>query len=408
MFATTPSPEQGLIRSAQDETPGDEPPPDIAALALQFAESLELPIVLDQVARQLATLFSCVCQVRFTPAQRPADARSVVADPHTQPSASSGTGGDASAATLLTRLGSPGATLLFVPLIARGRRIGMIDLVLPASDDTHVQCDQALLRLLARSAALAIDTADQVARLQSPTGSSAPAEPGADLDLALALITHDLRNSLAVLRSSLQLLGRLIGDAQEPDRNQVMRIVTHAEAAAGQLEVQIQALAPEAITRPPPSDTPVAFVDLVRAARLMANFYQQTTARHQISVTTLVPELLGPWSRLQLERMLGNLLLNAIKYSAPGGAIRVSVGREDDTRGSWATLSVQNDGIGIPPAELGRLTRAGRHTSNADAISGAGFGLTSVREVVAQCGGTFAIESKVGGSTTILIRLPLE
>lgn len=231
---------------------------------------------------------------------------------------------------------------------------------------------------------------------------------GADLSLALPLIAHDLRGSLTMVRTSLQLLGRMARSAQELDRDRVARLVEQAEVAVGQLERQISALAPEPAPPRPPSEPPAPGVDLVRAVQLLAHFYQQTTARHEIIVTAVVPALPGPWSRLQLERVLGNLLDNAIKYSPSGGTIRVRVDCEEEASGRWATLCVQNHGIGIPAADLAQLAQAGYRASNVGAIPGTGLGLASVHEVVAQCGGTFAIESEVGGSTTVEIRLPVE
>ncbi|NTU79325.1 MAG: HAMP domain-containing histidine kinase [Chloroflexales bacterium] len=426
MIATTPSveldPQHGALGC-------DERLHEIAALALQFAESLELPAVLDQVARQVATLFGGACQVHFTPAHRPADARCAVADPRPQPSARNGVEGDEPFTALLAWPGAPGqpiadgqspgpwattgqeegggAALLLAPLIARGRRIGQLAVVLSAPREAPMRCDEGLLGALAPYAALAIDTADQFTRLQPAAGAGSVATPGGDAGPLLAFIAHDLRSPLATLRSSLQLLGRMARGAEELDRSRVVRLADLAEVAVGQLERQISALTPSPATRPPLDEPPSSPIDLVKIARLMANFHQQTTGRHQLTVCAEVPELLGPWSRPHLERLLGNLLINGIKYSPAGGEIRVTVGREEDALGSWATLSVQNHGIGIPTPDLPHITRAGYRASNVGAIPGTGFGLASVHEVVAQCGGTFAIQCEVGGSTSVRIRLPL-
>jgi len=408
---------------------------DLATLTLQIGESLDLPMVLNQVAQQVALLFGGVCQVRFAPAHRPSDARCVIADlnPETRSAAGDRSGAGEPITALLIRLdhagsqaeadraradlrigvgqlgetATQGAALLFAPLIARGRHIGMIDVVIPAPDDVSVRHDQCLLRTVAAQAALAIDTADQFSRLRPPSSANADKLIDDDLSLILPMVAHDLRGPITALRSSIQMLARMASGAYELDRARITRLTELAEAAVGQLERQVDTLSPASPMLPIRPEPSAARVDIIEVAQMMASFYQQTTDKHQITVTSDVADLAGAWVQTHLDRVLSNLLINGIKYSPAGGEIHIHISREEDALGNWATLSVRNHGLGIPAADLLKLAQAGQRASNVGAIPGSGFGLASVREVVEQCGGTLAIQSVVGGCTTVLIRLPL-
>ena len=73
----------------------------------------------------------------------------------------------------------------------------------------------------------------------------------------------------------------------------------------------------------------------------------------------------------------------------------------------WAVLVVQDNGIGIPPAELDRVFEPYYRASNtAGTVSGSGIGLAGTRHIVEQHGGEITVESEVG-DTTFTVRLPL-
>ena len=114
------------------------------------------------------------------------------------------------------------------------------------------------------------------------------------------------------------------------------------------------------------------------------------------------PPLTGDASRLQ--QVLDNILRNAIKFSAPGDVVRVSATRRDDC---WV-VEVADSGIGIPAAELGRITRGFQRGTNAISagIPGSGPGLAVCSEVVELHGGTVAIESILEVGTTVRVSLP--
>ncbi len=109
--------------------------------------------------------------------------------------------------------------------------------------------------------------------------------------------------------------------------------------------------------------------------------------------------------RAQLERALINLGSNAVKFTPEGGTVTVATHQD----GEEAVVTVTDTGIGIPAADVERLSERFFRASNATAkaIPGTGLGLAIVRTIVEGHGGQFGIESREGQGTTACIRLPL-
>jgi signal transduction histidine kinase len=101
----------------------------------------------------------------------------------------------------------------------------------------------------------------------------------------------------------------------------------------------------------------------------------------------------------RLKQALFNLISNAIKFTPPGGAIRI----EAERRESELLLTVADSGIGIPQSDQARMfEKFERGTPR----SGAGLGLSLVKSLIELHGGTVTIDSAAGRGTTITCRLP--
>ncbi len=106
--------------------------------------------------------------------------------------------------------------------------------------------------------------------------------------------------------------------------------------------------------------------------------------------------------RRRLERVVQNVVGNAIKYSPGGALVRVSV----DGDAEWATITVRDQGVGVPADELPRLFTRFYRASTSKGIAGTGIGLAGSRTIVEQHGGHIGIASVVGEGTTVTVSLP--
>ncbi len=110
--------------------------------------------------------------------------------------------------------------------------------------------------------------------------------------------------------------------------------------------------------------------------------------------------------RDKLEKIILNLLFNAIKFTPPGGRVTVAARREEDTM----ILEVSDTGIGIAADKLrhvfDRFWQA--DTSSQRKHQGAGIGLALVKDLVEAHGGKVEVQSTEGSGTTMRVRLPLQ
>lgn len=106
-----------------------------------------------------------------------------------------------------------------------------------------------------------------------------------------------------------------------------------------------------------------------------------------------------------VDRILNNLVSNAIKYTPSGGSVTVTLRRA----GGYAHLKVVDTGIGIPEDSLPRLFEEFYRAPNAKAQvkEGTGLELAITKSLVTRYGGRVGVESKIGEGTTFAVILPV-
>jgi signal transduction histidine kinase len=294
---------------------------------------------------------------------------------------------------VLRELGAPSG--IIAPLIAHDRILGALSLAsvrgycesdLVLADEFASRCAQAIEHALRyRLATEAIDVRDTF----------------------VATISHDLKNPLATIGGQAQLLKRLVASPQSADGiEKLLSGIRRIESTVDRMSRMIDGLLD--VTRLELGDRlelDLAPMDLFEIATRIAAEHQERTARHRIQVAGETV-LMGKWDLARMERVLDNLVGNAVKYSPGGGVITVICVREVDEAGEWAILSVRDHGVGIPPADLGRVFERFHRAGNVGAISGTGIGLAMIRDVVSLHGGTITVESSEGQGSTFTIRLP--
>jgi signal transduction histidine kinase len=106
--------------------------------------------------------------------------------------------------------------------------------------------------------------------------------------------------------------------------------------------------------------------------------------------------------RVRLERVMHNVVGNALKYSADCTAVRVEVSQDD----AWVTVTVRDRGVGIPADDLPHVFTLFYRASTAVGVPGRGIGLAGARTIVEQHGGQITLQSALGEGTTVTITLP--
>ncbi len=118
----------------------------------------------------------------------------------------------------------------------------------------------------------------------------------------------------------------------------------------------------------------------------------------QITFRTDLQESIVHGVPSRLERAIGNLLDNAVKWSEPGSVVELRV--------AGGEVVVRDHGPGIDAADLPHVFDRFYRAASARALPGSGLGLAIVRQVASEHGGSVTIESPPGGGTLVRLTLP--
>ena len=221
-------------------------------------------------------------------------------------------------------------------------------------------------------------------------------------DEFLAMLGHELRNPLAPIGTSLEILRMAPADGPEAAwaRDAIGRQLRHmtrllddlldiSRITLGRIRLKLE-----------PIDLGRVVANAVETARPLVD-----TFGHRLTVR--LPEVAVPMRGdvVRLTQVVANLLNNASKYTEPGGQIEVAVRRD----GERARLTVRDNGIGVAPGELERIFELFSQMSNGRerAQGGLGIGLTLVKRLVELHGGT--VEARSDGpkrGMEIVVQLP--
>ncbi|KQT13524.1 hybrid sensor histidine kinase/response regulator [Ramlibacter sp. Leaf400] len=220
-------------------------------------------------------------------------------------------------------------------------------------------------------------------------------------DEFLATLAHELRNPLAPIKYAMALLrraddpGQLARARDVVDRqvSQMARLIDDlldlSRVNRGLIRLQLE---------------PLRVADLVREAVEVAR-PALDEGRHELQVLPPPEQVFVHADATRLVQVLGNLLGNAAKYTPDGGRIVVSARAE----GGEALIEVADNGVGIPPADQGRLFQMFTQLEHTASRSrgGLGIGLSLVRTLVQMHGGTVSLRSEgLGRGSTFTVRLP--
>ena len=240
-----------------------------------------------------------------------------------------------------------------------------------------------------------------------------------------AIVSHELRTPLTSILAYARILNA--DDSLAPKtREAVGEIESNATLLLNMVN-NILVISKHAAKKDELLPEPVDFVDLAQFVRkALAPIAEGKDVRLTCTVAPNVPLSMADGEKLQ--RILENLVNNAIKYTHRGGFVRLTIGFEDgetdshsesekadtnapdgeDAAAGWIVMRVADDGMGIAPEELDQIfelyKQAGQSANRR--YRGTGLGLAVVRDLTELHGGTVTVESRVKEGSTFTVRIP--
>ena len=234
-----------------------------------------------------------------------------------------------------------------------------------------------------------------------------------DVDLYATLlgedetVTHELRSPVSVVRSLMRtLLAGYVGELSAPQREMLERVQYRADFLQTLIDDLLDLAAGKADVRAKEPNVPVRLDEAVE--RVVERFKIPA----QEKAITLEWECAcadGPIkiaaTNEGIDRILNNLVSNAIKYTPNGGRVAVKL----FARENRATLEIADSGIGIPEDALPHLFEEFYRAPNAktQVKEGTGLGLAITKDLIVRYGGHISVQSRVGQGTTFTITFPI-
>ncbi len=207
-------------------------------------------------------------------------------------------------------------------------------------------------------------------------------------------IAHDLRTPITRARTRLEDAAGHAGGAAEL-RAAVDRAVADLDGVAAVFDALLRIAVIEAGTR----RSAFADVDFAPVLAELAELYTAPAEERALTLAFTAPDTLPVHGDRDLVgQAVVNLLDNALKFSPPGGAVRLSAVRD----ASGVRISVQDEGPGLSPADRARATQRFFRAETARSTPGAGLGLALVEAVAQLHGGSLALEEGAPGLRAVL------
>jgi two-component system phosphate regulon sensor histidine kinase PhoR len=219
----------------------------------------------------------------------------------------------------------------------------------------------------------------------------------------VANVSHELRTPLSIFRGYLE---TLLDDPHQPP-GELLRILEIMERHSDRLNALVEDVLSLARLESPGAELDVSEVDLAELLHSIMRDWEKRFGAKQLkshlNFPGNLPLLQADENRLQ--EVIYNLLDNAVKYSQPGGTVFLRA----EIDGERVRISVADQGIGIPEADLPRIFERFYRADKARSreLGGTGLGLSIVKHIVQLHGGTVEAASEPGKGTTISVLIPV-
>lgn len=283
---------------------------------------------------------------------------------------------------------------VIVPLVARARTVGALAFGTTSTSRRLMKEDLELAEELARRAAIAIDNA----RLYEQAQSAAKLR-----EELVAVVAHDLKNPLSVIQGAANLVLEDLPSGPESNltRQQIDMIRRAAERMHRLVRdlLDISALqAGKLVMRRRPVRVNALLDDALEAIEPLAR-----AKSIQVAVTPIAQQLHVLADRDRVLQVFSNLCGNAVKFTPPGGQVRLTA--HAAAQPNRVVFSVSDTGPGIAPEDQPRVFDRFWQSSTRT-HGGSGLGLTIAKGIVEAHGGHIWLESAPGAGTTFFFTLP--
>ncbi len=219
----------------------------------------------------------------------------------------------------------------------------------------------------------------------------------------LAILSHELRNPLAPIRTAVEMVH--LTSSSLPELSAPLSVIDRQITQMARLIDDLLDVSRISNAKLVLRREPVEIASILQAA-IEASRPALAASDHELQVSLPETPIWVNADPTRLAQVLGNLLNNAGKYTPESGQIRVRVEREDST----ALVRVSDNGIGIPAPMLSRVFEMFTQVDDSTTKSkgGLGIGLTLAQRLVEMHGGTIEARSEgLGKGSEFIVRLPM-
>ncbi len=218
----------------------------------------------------------------------------------------------------------------------------------------------------------------------------------------VSALAHDIKNPLGIIMGYAEsVTDHLEG---KPEEGQTMEALQHIQGNAERIVKLVTGFLDASRAESGMMELVPKPVQLNVLLREVGQQQMGALRRKDISLKVVLddhlPEIMGDAG--QIDRVLWNLVGNAIKFTPNGGTITMTSRLENGT----VCAGVEDTGMGIPQDEISLLFSEFRRLKGADRVEGSGLGLFIVKTLVQAHGGTVDVVSKEGKGSTFTIRFP--
>lgn len=210
----------------------------------------------------------------------------------------------------------------------------------------------------------------------------------------LDVLSHEIGTSLTTIDGQAFLLRRTLDSADQGRADKIRSAVRHIQAIVQQVQLASEVGERASDMRNEP----------VQLRRLVEDLFVDIDTRgvsFNVDLAGLPETIMGDPDMLR--QIVGNVLSNAIKFSPPGGDVRIS----GESRDGQAVLTVSDRGRGIAPDEREKIFEPYYRARNSRGVHGAGIGLYVARKFVENHSGTIQIDGALNAGTSVTITLPV-